>query len=148
MARVVIDLPETFDFEAELSVRCSDVNHAGHMGNDALVSLANEARIRFVDATGAKALFTAKVSPINADMAVIYKAEAFLGDPLRFEVAASAFHKYGFDLVTRVSHAESGKEIAILKAGMSFFDYEGKKVALAPSGIRELLTASGGGAGE
>ena len=48
MARVKLEIPELLPFATELEVRVGDVNYGGHLGNDALLGLLHEARIRFL----------------------------------------------------------------------------------------------------
>ena len=51
MARVEIELPEQFPFATEIPIRISDINYGNHLGNDAVLSLAQEARVRGSGAT-------------------------------------------------------------------------------------------------
>ena len=48
MARVKIDLPQAFQFQTEIQVRISDINYGGHLGNDALLALLQEARVQML----------------------------------------------------------------------------------------------------
>ena len=48
MARVKLQLPEAFTFSTDLDVRVSDVNYGNHLGNDRMVTLLHEARLRFL----------------------------------------------------------------------------------------------------
>ncbi|MBW2712135.1 MAG: thioesterase family protein [Deltaproteobacteria bacterium] len=141
MARVEIDMPDEFPFETELEVFSAFINAAGHMGNDSLVTLLNEARTRFMRASGAGKLLPTGTYLINADSALIYRSEAFYGDRLRFQVTATDFHKVGCDIVSRVTHAESGKEVALAKAGMIYFDNETHKVLHLPAEFREKISS-------
>ena len=54
MARIKIELPEKFIFSTEIPLRISDINYGGHLGNDAVLSIAHEARIRFFNKHGFK----------------------------------------------------------------------------------------------
>ena len=48
MARVKLDLDgAAFVFRTELDVRITDINYGRHVGNDALLGLLHEARLRF-----------------------------------------------------------------------------------------------------
>jgi acyl-CoA thioester hydrolase len=49
MARIKIEIPEQFIFETQLKVRIGDINYGGHMGNDAVLTLAHQARIEFLE---------------------------------------------------------------------------------------------------
>ena len=48
MPRIKIELPEIFIFKTEISIRITDINYGGHLGNDSLLSIIHEARVRFL----------------------------------------------------------------------------------------------------
>ena len=48
MTRIKIELPETYLFSTEIPVRITDLNYGNHLGNDAILSLLHEARVRFL----------------------------------------------------------------------------------------------------
>ncbi|MBA4055991.1 MAG: thioesterase, partial [Marivirga sp.] len=114
MARLQIDLPEIFLFRTELTVRASDLNYGGHVGNDTMLTLLQEARIRLYRQLGFKdeLSFEGSIGQIIADAAIQYKSESFLGDILVIEIAVSDFNKYGFDMLYRVTNKETLKEVA------------------------------------
>jgi acyl-CoA thioester hydrolase len=134
MARISIDLPERFQFSTEISVRVTDLNYGGHVGNDTILSLAHEARIQFYRTLGFRneLNFEGAVGQIITDAAVVYKSESFLGDMLIVEVATTDFNKYGFDMLYRITNKATLKEVARIKTGIVCFDYERKKVASIP----------------
>src|SRR5436189_5216422 len=101
MPRIHFDLTEKFIFETELSVRVSDLNYGGHVGNDRILLLMQEARVIFYRSLGFKneISFEGSIGQIIADAVVIYKAESFLGDVLTIKIAANDFTRYGFDMV-------------------------------------------------
>ena len=95
MARIKFDLPPRFHFSTELSIRIGDINYGGHLGNDAVLTLAHEARIRFLKQYGYSELDIEGTAIIMADAAVVYKSEGFLGDILRIEVTVGEFQNVG-----------------------------------------------------
>lgn len=133
MPRVVIDLPDRFDFTTEIAIYINHINYGNHLDNSALISLVSEARVRFFQALGYTELDVEGVGIIVADAAVQYRAEAFHGDVLVFAMAATDFNKYGCDLVYRVTEKGDGREIARGKTGILFFDYDLKKPVAAPA---------------
>jgi acyl-CoA thioester hydrolase len=143
MARVRIDLPETFEFSAELQVYVGSVNAANHLGNDALIGLLNEALMRFMDYKGFPKLVVNRCALMLVDQASIHKAEAFYGDVLRIDVAAGDFHKHGFDVFYRVTNVKTGREIATAKTGMLFFDLDKKRVAEIPDAFKLVFGVGG-----
>jgi 4-hydroxybenzoyl-CoA thioesterase len=99
-----------------------------------MISCLNEARLAFMHSRFGDPYTVDGAAMINADLAVEYKAEAYHGDRLRIEVAASDFHKYGCDFVYRVSCVSDKRIVALAKTGMLLFDFDNKKLkAAAPS---------------
>lgn len=129
MARVEIDLPEHFNFSTQVDVLIQHINIGRHLANEQLVALLNEARVRFMQSIAVEKSLAGSRSFINADLAVIYKAEAKYADTLQIEVAATDFHRYGCDFVYRVTRVQDNQLIAIAKTAMLSFDYETGKLA-------------------
>ncbi|HQQ64364.1 MAG TPA: thioesterase family protein [Pseudomonadales bacterium] len=132
MARVSVQLPEQFGFAMEMTIPIAFINRGNHLGNDSLVSCLNEARLAFMQAQFGDPYTVDGAAMINADLVVEYKAEAYHGDRLRIEVAANDFHKYGCDFVYRVSCVADGRIVALAKTGMLLFDFDKKKLKVAP----------------
>lgn len=141
MARITIDLPATFLYACEITVRATDINYGGHVGNDTILSLMQEARVNFYRSAGFKSElnFEGNVGQIIADAAIVYKAESFLGDILHIQLGVTDSNKYGFDMVYLITNNLTGREVARGKTGIVCFDYEKRKVAPVPSVFREKL---------
>jgi acyl-CoA thioester hydrolase len=139
MARVEIELPGSFLFETEIPIRISDVNYGGHLGNDAVLSIAHEARIRFLAAHGWGELDIEGVGMMMADAAVVYRAEGKHGMTLRVRVAAADVRSRSLDLVYLMTDATTGEEIARVKTGIVLFDYRARKVVTMPARFRATL---------
>ena len=140
MARIKLDLPEHFPFSTELSVRITDANYGGHMGNDALLGLLHEARVRFLAHYGLSELDIGGAGIIMTDSVIVYKAEAFPGEKLEIAVTANDFNQYGCDFVYRVTERVSGREVARAKTGIVFFDYQKRAVQKTPLTFRNLFS--------
>jgi acyl-CoA thioester hydrolase len=133
MPRLHLDLPAAFPFATRIAVRVDDINYGGHLANDAVLSLAHEARIRWLRSLGfASELDVAGTGLIMADAAVVYRAEGRHGMELRVEVAPADVRSRSFDLLYRLSDEATGEEIARVKTGMLWFDYAARKLARAP----------------
>lgn len=78
MGRIELNMPQQYSFSTEVEVRIGDINYGGHLGNDALLSLIHEARMRYFAALGYTELSLGGVGTIMADSAIVYKSEAFL----------------------------------------------------------------------
>jgi acyl-CoA thioester hydrolase len=138
MPRVRIDLPETFLFTTEITVRVTDLNYGAHLGNDTMLSLIHEARVQFLRAFGMNEKDAGGVSIIMADAAIVYRAEAFAGDCLRFDVTIGELSRAGCDLLYRVTRASDGRLVAEVKTGIAFLDIESRKLTALPDAIRRL----------
>jgi len=139
MARVELQVPESLPFSTELRLRAADINYAGHLGNDHLVSLVQEARIRFLSHHGLAEMQMFGLGIVITDVAVVYESEAFRGELLRIDVGVADFNRYGCDFVFRVTEADTGRGVARAKTGMVFFDYEERKVQPVPARFRALV---------
>lgn len=142
MARIKITLPDHTDFVTEIALRIGDINYGGHLGNDAVLSLVHEARVRLFASLGFAELDIDGLGIILTDAAVVYKAEAFYGDRLRIALAVDEFNRYGCDIFYRLSNTETGKEVARAKTGLVFFDYAARKLHAVPAVFRAKFTSS------
>jgi len=142
MNRVKLQLPRKFDFETEIPVRITDLNYSGHLGNDSVLTIAHEARVRFLAQHGFTEQNIAGRGIIMVDAAIVYKAESFYGDVIRVEIALINFDKYGCDIIYRLSNKQSGKEIARIKTGIAFFDYHAHKLTPMPEQFRQACASN------
>jgi acyl-CoA thioester hydrolase len=145
MPRITIEIPKDFLFSTELTVRASDLNYGGHVGNDSILTIMQEARILFYKSLGFKdeISFDGNVGQIITDAAIIYKSESFLGDVLTIRIGIKDIGKYGFDMLYLVENKSNNREIAIGKTGIVCFDYEKRKIALIPEILQKALILSG-----
>jgi 4-hydroxybenzoyl-CoA thioesterase len=110
-----------------------------HLGFDSLVGIVNDASARFFQHIGLSRGRFDGVNTIYADLSVVYRSEAHHGDTLRIEVAAGDVNEKRLDLVFRVSQQESGREVALARIGVLFFDYRLRKVVEIPEAVRRQV---------
>jgi len=139
MARVKIELPKEFLFKTEIPIRISDINYGGHLGNDAVLSIAHEARLRFLKHHSFTELNVGGAGIIMVDAAVQYKAEGLHGDIVLVEIAVTDITGVGCDFVYRCTNKNTGTVIAIVKTGIVFYDYEMKKIHPIPEKFKTIL---------
>jgi acyl-CoA thioesterase FadM len=132
MPRIKIELPQKFIFKTEIAVRITDINYGGHLGNDSLLSIIHEARVRFLKHLNYSEADIEGSGIIMTDAAIQYKSESFYGDELMIKVGVMDFSKIGCDIVYRITNASTNKEIALAKTGIVFYDYQNKKVVSVP----------------
>ncbi|MCK5880705.1 MAG: thioesterase family protein [Sinobacterium sp.] len=139
MAKVTIDLPNSFPFNTCIDVLIQHINIGNHLANEHLIAFLNEARVRFSNSLNYDSVGISAHNFINADLAVIYKSEGHHGDCLRIDVAAQDFSKYGCDFVYKVSKKETGEIVAIAKTAMLHFDYNEKRLTAVPNNFEDLF---------
>ena len=143
MNRIKIPLPEIFHFSTSLTIRVTDLNYGGHVGNDTFLSLIQEARQQFLRSHGYEELSIAGVGLIIADASIEFKRELNYGDIIKISVAAADFDKLGFDLFYKleVVHEEEIILAGKAKTGMLCYDYAQKKKVTVPEEVVKKLSA-------
>lgn len=140
MARVQLEPLPAYPFSTEITVRTTDLNYGGHLGNDRLLSLIHEARVAFLASHGWSELDCGGVSLIMGDTAIVYQGEGFAGDVLQFEVAAGEHTRCGFRLFYRITRPADGQDIALVENGMVCFDYQTRRIARLPQEVKAITT--------
>ena len=141
MARIELNSPQQILYQVDIAVRVSDINYGGHVGNDSILSIMQEARVQFYRSLGFRdeINFEGSVGQIIADAAVQYKSEAFLGDVIAVGIGIQDLNKYGFDMLYVLTNKITGVEIARGKTGIVCFDYSKRKVARIPDNLLQKL---------
>ncbi len=139
MQRIKIEIPKKIIFSTELSVRVYDVNFAGHLSNDSILSMVHEARILFLKNWGFSEVDTCGAGIIMFDAALQYKSQGYHSDVLLFEVTVDNFIRTGCDFFFKITNKSNGKEIARVKTGIAFFDYKLNRLVPVPDKFRELI---------
>ena len=101
MARTKLILPENFNFSTQIDVRITDINYGGHLGNDSVLGIIHEARIRLLTEKGFSEQDIDGVGIIMADTVIIYSSEGFYGDKLRIDVAVDEISNTGCEIYYR-----------------------------------------------
>ncbi len=143
MNRIKIELPEHFYFSTLISIRITDLNYGGHVGNDSFLSLIHEARQQFLLSHGYKELEIAGIGLIMADVAIEYKKELNHRDVVKISVAADGFDKLGFDIFYKMELI-NGEETVLAgkaKTGMLCYDYTQKKKVPVPEEVIQKLSS-------
>ena len=139
MPRLKLKPLDKYSYQTEISVRTTDLNYGGHLGNDKLLSLIHEARVAFLANYNSSEMDFGGVSLIMADTAVVYQGEAYAGDVLIFEVAAGEPTKKGFRLFYRVTRKKDKAAIALVENGMVCFDYKNRKLKPVPEIVKKMF---------
>jgi acyl-CoA thioester hydrolase len=141
MNRLKIKLPDHFPFSTKLTIRISDLNYGGHVGNDTILSILQEARQQYLQPKGFKELDINGKGLIMVDASIEYKKELNYADAILVSVAAIDFDKMGFDFYYKIELIQDEQFILATRAktGMLLYDYSNKKkVPITEELIKEL----------
>jgi acyl-CoA thioesterase FadM len=141
MPRIRLKELNQYPFSTRITIRVTDLNYGGHLGNDSLLSLVHEARVAFLASHGFSELDCGGVSLTMGDVAIIYQGEAYAGDELDIEVAAGEPSKSGFRLFYRLTRSSDAIKIALAETGMVCFDYKVKKIKPLPKVVEAICTS-------
>ena len=139
MPRTKITLPKTFSFSSRISIRITDINYGNHLGNDALLGLLHEARVRYLNQYGYSEKNIEGAGIIMADAVINYQSQGSWGQELIIEIAPGEPDRIGLDLFYRLTDKKSGQEVARAKTYISFFSYkQNKRVSPPPEFINKI----------
>ena len=137
MARLKIALPDKCIFSTKIPIRIGDINRGGHLGHDSGLVISAEARERFLQSLGFSNDGTGEVGLIMADVSVMYLRQGRYGQTLKVEIAITDLIPKWFDIVHKVTDAETGLELARAKTGLLFYDYHQQRIIPIPQDFRE-----------
>lgn len=137
MARVKINLPNTFLFKTTIPVRITDLNYGNHLANDKVLSIVHEARVQFLNHFDWNEMNLDGVGIIMADVAIEYKNQAYYNDQLEIEIGVGEFSRASFDIFYRITCND--KLIAKVKTGIVTFNYQENKVVEVPENVKNIF---------
>jgi len=143
MARIKIDLPDKFSFSTTIPIRITDLNYGGHVGNDTVLSIIHEARVKFYQHLGYDELNFGGVGTIMSDAGIEYKNQIYYGDEILVSIAVSDITKMSFDLFYKLEkRSPDGKltTVALAKTGIICYNYNLKKIVAIPAKAVEKIT--------
>jgi acyl-CoA thioesterase FadM len=132
MARIKIILPEKFNYSTTIDVRITDINYGGHLGNDSVLGIIHEARVRLLKQNGFSEGDIGGVGILMMDAVINYSAEGFYGDELRIDVAVAEITNAGCDIYYRFVNVANDKIIVKAKTNIAFYNYTTRKVTRTP----------------
>ena len=138
MPRLQLTPLSAYPFCTGLAVRVTDLNYGGHLGNDRILALLQEARVRYLAENGWSEFDCAGTGLIMTDAAIQYRGEAFAGDRLEIEVAMGEAARTGFRIFYRITRHGDDALIAVAETGMACFDYERRRVVALPDAVHRL----------
>ena len=139
MARIKIILPEKFNFSTFIDVRITDINYGGHLGNDSVLGIIHEARVRLLTDKGFSEGDIDGVGILMIDAVINFPSEGFYGDKLRIDVAVDEITNAGCDIYYRFVNVANDKVIVKAKTNIAFYNYESKKITKTPKVFSDIF---------
>lgn len=141
MSRLKLNFPEQYSFECEVPVMIGDINYGNHLGNDAVLRLIHEARLRFFKNRGFSESHVGEgLGLIMVDAQIQFKTQAFHGDSLLIRLAVEEWTPLGFEISSLLLRISDQREIARTKTGFVCFDYHKARIASLPLPFKEALS--------
>jgi acyl-CoA thioesterase FadM len=141
MPRIRLEEQSVYEFEYEITIGTRDLNYAGHLGNDALVSLIQEARVSLFQELGYKELDLGdgKTGIIIGDLVINFKAEGFMFDELVIQSQIREVTEKSMRLFHRVVKKNDRTLLALVETGLIVYDYDNRKITSFPDKFLKRL---------
>jgi acyl-CoA thioesterase FadM len=138
MPRIKLEMPDNYIYSTTIGVRVSDINYGNHLGNDALVSILHEARIRFLHNMHYSELDVEGIGIIMSDLIVNYKSQVYHAENIRIDIAVTDFTRKTCDFYYKVTKVDE-TIVAFAKTTITFFDYNLQKTVGVPEQFRNRI---------
>ena len=139
MERVKFKLPENEVFKMPLTLMVNHMNYGNHLGNDSVMTLNHEARIQWLRSLGHTELDIYGAGLIQSDAMVMYRSEGHLGQEIVLKLFVGEFNSKIINIYCQILDATTEKEIARIKNGLIFYDYEKKSMTQVSETFLEKL---------
>ena len=132
MPRLKLAPLDTYRFEYRTTIKTRDVNYGGHLGNDAVVSLLQEARIDLLRNLGFTELDLGdnETGIIMNELQVSYRAEGHLFDDIIIQSEVIKIRTASFRMAHRIARGE--ETLALAEIGLAAFDYKNRRLSALP----------------
>jgi acyl-CoA thioesterase FadM len=114
------------------------LNYGNHLGNDSLLSIIHESRVRFLVSYGYTEADIEGLGTMMADVVIIYKTQGHYGDLLNVEIAVDDIAKKSCDFYYRITN-QAAKVVALCKTAIVFYDYTSQKPAHIPQAFVDKI---------
>jgi len=121
--KIKIEIKAPQIFATEMAILISHINYGNHLGNDSVLALVHEARIRFFKHLGASELDLFGTGIILRDAAIQFRGQGHYADQLMVEVFGDVPQGRTWDLYYKLIRQSDQLEIARVQTGIVFFDY-------------------------
>ncbi len=142
MPKINIENIEKSLFSANYKLQISDINYGGHMGNERVLALVQDARIEFLESLGYSELDIEGVGVIMHNAGVQYISEGFRANEIRIDLDVKIESKFKFDFVYNLYNESSDKLLAKAFTGMAAFNYTTRRVTPIPEAFISKISVT------
>ena len=122
-----------FPYHTSFIVRIGDINYGGHVGNDKLLLVFHDARLRYLASLGYSEMDIGNgAGLIMIEAHIFFKGEIFLGDELLVGVRIGEMGKVKFSFEFQVQRKSDKKVVTTGSTLMAAFDYGQRRVCKIP----------------
>lgn len=139
MARIKLKELQSYEFQATLQVRITDINIANHLGHVELIGMMHEARHRFFTELGVTELRLGadNVGIVIIDLVTNYLLEVFAGDIIDIDLQIDDMTERSFRVYYRLRRGD--EIVALAETGIAPFIYGSKQAVPVPAAFTEAL---------
>lgn len=140
MPRLKLKQRETYTYKVPLTLRVTDINYGGHLGNDAVMGLLHQARIEVLKTLGFSEmdLGDGKTGLVQTDCAIVYLGEGFLMDAIEVESEFTEIKGSTFRMCSRITKGDTS--LVISEAGFAGYEYASRRTAPLPEAFHNAIS--------
>lgn len=131
-------------FQTDILIQVSDINYGGHLGNDRFLTIAQEARVRWLRSNGWSELNIGNSSAglIVTEAHLQFLKEAFLGQILQVIVAVIEYSLCSMIISYQLIDKKTLDCIGKITTKVAFFDYQKRKIVKVPAAFVDLINSN------
>jgi acyl-CoA thioester hydrolase len=132
MAKIKLKPRGSYQYQYNTTINVRDVNYGGHLGNDAVVALLQEARLRLLRDLGCSELDLGdgETGIIMNELAVNYQSEGYLFDEISVLSEITDVKAASFRIQHRVIRGDT--TLALAEVGIVAFNYTSRSISEIP----------------
>jgi acyl-CoA thioester hydrolase len=127
-------------YSTMIEVLVSHLNYGNHLGYDSLLSILQDARMRWLrDNNMSEVSLEGQRGYVISEVVVNYKGEGFFGDLLQVSLYPEQYGRKTFSLKYQVTNVAKNLLIALAETSHVGFDFERRAIAPLPSSFLSML---------
>ena len=131
-------------YSTTIEVLVSHLNYGNHLGYDSLLSILQDARMRWLKENGlSEVSLEGTIGYVISEVVVNYKGEGFFGDLLKVSLYPDQHGRKTFSLKYEVTNVEKNILIALAETSHIGFNFDKRAIASLPDSFLTMLARAG-----